>query len=64
LVPENVAAATLDDAFCEKVAVQSIVDVQSYRIAAHIASDFLCRSTSGFLDSLNVHAHRHAPSVV
>jgi hypothetical protein len=39
LVPENVAAAALDDAFCEEIAVQSIVDVQSYRIAAHIASN-------------------------
>jgi hypothetical protein len=26
LVPENVAAAALDDAFCEEIAVQSIVE--------------------------------------
>jgi hypothetical protein len=35
LVPENVAAAKLDDGFCEEIAAQSIVDVKSYRIAAH-----------------------------
>src|SRR6266850_5261923 len=52
--PENIAAAACDDGFCEEVAVQSIVDVQSYRIAAHIASKFLCRSTSDFFYSLNV----------
>jgi hypothetical protein len=37
LVHENVAAATLDDAFCEEIAVQSIVDFQSYRIAVYVA---------------------------
>jgi len=37
LVPENIAATALDDAFCEEIAVQSIVDVKSYWIAAHIA---------------------------
>jgi len=41
LVSEKFAATALDDAFCEEIAVQSIVDVQSYRIAAHIASNFL-----------------------
>ena len=38
-MPENVAAVTPDDAFCEKIVVQSIIDVQSHRIAAHIASN-------------------------
>jgi hypothetical protein len=41
LVAETVAAAALDDAFCEEIAVQSIVEIQSYRIAAHIASNEL-----------------------
>jgi hypothetical protein len=40
--PENIAAAAFDDGFCEEVAVQSIVDGQSYRIAAHIASNSSC----------------------
>jgi hypothetical protein len=40
-VPEIVAAATLDDTFREEIAVQSIVEFQSYRIAAYIASIFL-----------------------
>ena len=39
-VPENVVSAALDDVFCEEIAAQSIVDVQSYRIAAHIAPNF------------------------
>ena len=51
---KNIAATALDDAFYEEIAVQSIVDVQSYRIAAHIASKFLCWSTSDFFYSLNV----------
>jgi len=38
-MPENIAATALGDAFCEEIAVQSIVDVQSYRIAAHIVSN-------------------------
>jgi hypothetical protein len=38
-MPENVAAATLDDALCEEIAMQSIIGIQSYRIAAHIASN-------------------------
>jgi len=54
LVPENVAAAALDDVVCEEIAVQSDVEVQTYRIAVHIASKFLCRSTSDFFYSLNV----------
>ena len=60
-MPENVAAATLNDAFCEEIAVRSIIDVQSYRIAAHIASKFLRRSTSDLFYSLNVHNERRAP---
>jgi hypothetical protein len=38
-VRKNIAAAALDDAFCEEIAVRSIVDAKSYRIAAHIASN-------------------------
>ena len=37
LVLENVAVAALDDSLQEEIAVQSIVSVQSYRCAVHIA---------------------------
>ena len=34
---KNVAVAALDDSLQEEIAVESIVSVQSYRSAAHIA---------------------------
>jgi len=61
LVPENVAATALDDAFCEEIAVQPIIDVQSYRIAAYIASKILVSIDFGlFRQNLNACNHRPA----
>jgi hypothetical protein len=38
-MPEDVAANVLDDGFCEEIAMRSSVEVASYRIAFHIASN-------------------------
>jgi hypothetical protein len=48
LMPENVTAPALDEAFCEEIAVQSNgCYVQSHRIAVPVASDRLWSSFFG-----------------